>query len=127
MAAETIREMARLSLLTNKLNDIQIKNLEMYPFVFFNGVSAIKIDYNFHNNIDVSSTEDKEAVTIDYNIQKPETSHFRISYYLTIDESIDNINIDKRFETIENSVRNILWKQISVEVYFNNVLKFKSK
>ncbi len=126
-AQDIVREMARLAMLSNKLSEMQVKNLQMYPFVFFEGVSGIKMDYDFSNEMDMDTTEDKKELNVSYKVKPPEIKHLRVRYYLTLDEKADNSNIEKRFKAIETSVRQLLWKQISVEVYFNDNLKYKSK
>lgn len=121
-----VKDMAKLSMLANKITEVQEKNLKLYPFVFFEGVKSARIDYDLSNNMDVDTTEDQKNANIGYKVKKPETKHLRISYYLELDEG-QNSNLDKRFGAIEGSVRNLFWNQIAVEVYFNNELKYKSK
>lgn len=127
LVQETVREMAKLAMLSNKLNELQVKNLQMYPFVFLDGISSVMINYDFSNEMDGSASEDKESLDVSYNIKAPEVSHLSIKYYLTINPESANDDLDRRFEAIENSVRNLLWKQISVEVYLNETLAYKSK
>lgn len=124
---EQVREMAKLSLLTNKLNPIQEKNLKMYPLVFFNGVKNAKIEFNLSNDQMVDSIEEKKDLEITYQFNKAQTEHLRVSYYLDIDENVDNSYIEKRYEAIEKSVRNLLWIDIKVKVYINGNLTYESK
>lgn len=124
--ASKVREMARLSLMHNKINPIQEKNLKMYPFVFFEGVTTVKIDYDLSCNNPVEVEEDPQKTNISYKFQQLRTKHFRVTYYLELDES-KNDKLDKRFEAIETSVRNLFWKETSVQVYFNGKLVFGDK
>lgn len=135
---EQIREMARLTLLTNRLNPIQEKNLKLYPLIFFNGVSEAKMDFDLSNDqmvetiesVDKKENEKKEnynELNIKYEFSKPETRHLRVSYHLTIDEKADNAHLEKRFEATEKSVRNLLFKEIKVEVFINGKLAYESK
>ena len=119
--------MAKLSIYSQKINEVQLKNLKMYPFVFFDGVKAARIDYDFSNNTVWDTEEDAKNENIAYKAGPIDTSHFRVSYYLTIDETCENISMDKRFEAIEASVRNLFWKDVKVQVYLNDALKFESK
>lgn len=126
---EKVREMAKLSVLTDKINEVQIINLKRYPFVFFEGVQTAEISYDLHNNMGVSDklTQDKDKNNqLDYTFEKPETRHLRVSYHLTLDERL-NGQIEKRFAAIEQAVRTLFWKQVKVEVFFNGTLKFESK
>ncbi|NJO48080.1 MAG: hypothetical protein HC840_00025 [Leptolyngbyaceae cyanobacterium RM2_2_4] len=124
---EQVREMAKLTLLTNKLNPIQEKNLKLYPLVFFNGVKSAKMDFDLSNDQMIESVEDRKELEITYQFNKAETKHLRVSYHLEIDESADNSSLDKRFEAIEMSVRNLLWLEIKVQVFINTKLAYESK
>lgn len=124
---EQIREMAKLSLTSNTISEIQEKNLKMFPFVFFNGVKSVKIDYDFSNNQTVDTEENKETLEIIYKFNKIDTRHFRVSYHLTIEKDAVNENYEKRYEAIEQSVRNLFWKETKVEVFINEYLAYKSK
>lgn len=124
---QEVREMARLSLLTNKINEIQEKNLKMFPLVCFDGVKSGKIEYNLSNDQMVDSEEDKKNVEISYKIHKADTSHLHVNYFLTIDENVDNNNMEKRCQGLESFVRNLLWKEIKVQITINGKLKFESK
>jgi len=119
--------MAKLTLLTNKLNPIQEKNLKMYPFVFFNGVRYVKVDYDLSNDQMVDSEERPDDLEITYKLNKADVSHLRVSYHLDVDEEEKNDNLPKRFEAIEQSVRNLLFKEIKVQVFINGKLRFESK
>lgn len=108
-----IREMARLTVLSNKINPIQEKNLKMYPLVFFQGVKSVKIDYDLSHR----------KTTVD----EPVINNSIVSYYLSIEDEAQNSHLDERFKHLEKSVRNLFWNDLTVEVYFNDVIKFKSK
>ncbi len=107
-----ISEMARLTVLSNKINPVQEKNMSMWPLVFFNGVKSVKIEY------DLSKTKNMD--------DGPETNNSIISYRITIDES-DNHHLDNRFKAIEKAARDLFWKEVAVEIYFNNKIVFKSE
>lgn len=125
---EQVREMARLTLLTNTLNPIQEKNLKMYPLVFFNSVASARMEYDLSNAQMVEDSEDSKNVEVNYKFNKPRVSHLRVSYYLEIPEdSKDNGSIEKRFEALEKSVRNLLWSEIRVQVFINGKLEYESK
>lgn len=124
---ETVREMAKLSMLSNKISEVQEKNLKMFPFVFFDDITEVKIDYDLSNDRMVDSAEDTKSLEVSYAFGKAETSHLRVSYYLTIDESSNTMHLDRRFAAIEASVRALFWKETKVEVYLNGRKAFESK
>jgi len=123
---ETVREMAKLALASNRISDIQEKNLKIYPFVFFNGVLSAKIDYDFTNNQNVETEIDKENLDIKYKFQKLDTRHFHVAYRLSIDEKVENDQLEKRFEMLDKSIKALFWKETKVSVYFNDILKYES-
>lgn len=124
---DQVREMAKLTLLTNKLNPIQEKNLKLYPLVFFNGIKSAKMDFDLSNDQMVESIENRKDIELTYQFNKAETRHLRVSYHLEIDEAADNSSLDKRFQAIEKSVRNLLFTEIKVQVFINGSLKYESK
>jgi hypothetical protein len=117
---ELLSEMARLTALSNRISEVQEKNLKLYPLVFFNKVLEVKVNYDLTSKADIleDSTTDKII------INAPSKNHF-VAYHLILDES-ENLDLDKRFLALEKSVRNLFWNDVSVEVYFNGQIKYKS-
>jgi len=109
---EILRDMARLTALSGRISEVQIKNLQMFPLVFFNSVEQVKVEYDL---IPIKAMDDS-----------PTFSNSLVSYYLTLSES-DNTDLDKRFSALEASVRQLFWSDVKVEVYFNDQIKYKSK
>lgn len=124
---ETLKKMAQFSISTNQINEIQEKNLKIYPFVFFNGVKSVSIEYDLttHNSVDYETNP--KTLDITYKFNKPNTDNFKISYDLAIDESQENHHMEKRFEALEKSVATLLWRGIPIEVAFNGKNVYKSK
>lgn len=120
-----IREMAKLTLVSNKINEIQIKNLKMFPLVFFEGVKNVVIEYDLLNNQSFETEENQKELEISYKFNNLEMENFKVSYYLTMDDSF-NTMIDKRFSALENAVHGLFWKQVRIEVYFNKKLVYES-
>jgi hypothetical protein len=110
---KTIQEMAKLTVFSGRLNELQERNLKTYPFVYFNGVSAAKLDY------DLTRIPTEEL--------GKETNSSRISYHLSINDMTPNDNLDRRFQALVSSVRTLLWADMKVFVYFNNVKVFETK
>lgn len=107
-----LKEMATLTLLSNQINEIQMKNMKMFPLVFFNGVKSVKIDYDLAHK-KMSGDE-------------PVSNNSIVSYFLDLDETQDNSLLDKRFAHIEGAIRGLFWSDVIVEVYFNKRIVFKS-
>ena len=123
---ETVREMAKLTMVSNRINELQAKNLKMYPFVFFDGVKTAHIDYDFSAESLIGAEEDNKNIQIKYHLT-PQTKNFKVIYKLDIDQEKGNSNIDKRFEALSASIANLFWTGILVEVYFNDKIAYTSK
>ena len=126
-AREMLKKMAQLSITTNQINEIQQKNLKMYPFVFFNGVSSVSIEYDLTNESNVNYDTNPKTMEIVYKFDKPIVDNFKVSYDLQIDESQDNSHIEKRFDALEKSIATLFWNGIPLEVKFNGKTVYKSK
>jgi len=122
-----LKAMAKLSMLSNKISSVQEKNLKAFPKVFFDGVSVGTIDYDFSHAALVDSNEDKKKLEVQYKFNKVDTSHFRVSYHLTVDETVQQTFLQKRFQAIENAVRTLFYSDVKVEVFFNDKKVFESK
>jgi sulfate adenylyltransferase subunit 1 (EFTu-like GTPase family) len=109
---QQLKEMAQLSLLANRMSETQQYNLKMFPFVFFEKIKEVKIEYDLSHGI---NEENKE---INHNSF--------VSYYLKMEEPVDSI-IDIRFTAIEHAVRSLFWKDVKVKVYFNDKFIYESK
>lgn len=116
---DILKKMAQLSISTNQINEIQQKNLKMFPFVFFNGVKSVTIDYDLTNHSKVLFDTNPKTMEIVYKFDKPITENFRVAYELEIDEKEDNSQLPKRFEALEKAVSTLLWSGIPVQVKFN--------
>lgn len=110
---QKIREMAKLTILSNRINDVQEKNLKMFPLICFEGIQSVRIDYDF------SRARPAE--------NEPDISASIVSYYLNIPQSPKMEDLEKRFEALEKCVRNIFWQDVKVEVYINDKIVYKSK
>lgn len=99
-----LTELAQLTMLTGRISETHYKNMSNFPFVFFNEVTKVEIDYDIATN-----KEDKSLVTykIDLNLNT-------------------NDYLDKRFQALENSIRTLFWKEVGIEVFLNSEEYYKS-
>lgn len=100
-----VKDMATLTLLTNKINPIQEKNLKLYPLIFFNGVKTVNIKYDLSSN---KTEEDGPAMNDSYMV-----------YDLEIDATQENEKLDVRFKHLETAVRQLFWNNIRIKLRFN--------
>lgn len=108
---EKLKEMAQLSLFSGRISEMHVKNLQMFPFIMFNGVKAVNIDYDFSKSPQPQANDPPSKVI--YNFQ--------------IEESADNSNLERRFEVLEQSIRTLFWKETLLLVRFNDILVYRSK
>lgn len=129
---QEIRGMAKLTILDNKLNDIQLTNLKMFPLVFFNGVKEAKIDYDFSiskPSVDFDIEKhptDYEKRGVKYSFDRPSHNSV-VEYRLTIDETQENSHPENRFLALEKAVHNLFWKEVKVTVFFNEIKVYETK
>jgi len=99
---EEIKEMARLTMLSNKLNAIQEKNLQAYPYVFFEGVKKGTIVYDLECGLDTPAME-RQAKT-------------HVTYTIEIDTDTVITFQQKRIDALKIAVRTLFWSDLTVNV-----------
>lgn len=114
-----IKGMAALVLSSGRLSEFHERNLKMYPLIYFNDVKEVKIEYDLAVRHD-AEVDNKNNLTLKKPLQ-----NCIVSYFLTLDESLQD-NLQKRLDALEHSVKVLLWKDLPVEIYFNNKIVFKS-
>lgn len=92
---EKVRELAKLSILSNRISEFHEKNLKSYPFIFFNGV---------------------EEAAIDYDLERGKENY--VKFKLTVQEG-KNLFLDKRLSALDQSVKNLFWKEVYTSVVLN--------
>lgn len=97
-------DLTKLMLFFGRVSEVHLNNLKSFPWIFFNGLTAVNLDY------DISTKRDGQSL---------------ISYDLTVSE--ENDSLPKRFEALESAVRSLFWKEILVKVSINGEEKFKSE
>lgn len=107
-----LKEMAQLSVLSNRISEIQEQNLKHYPFVFFNDVETVRIEF------DLSKVDDEG---------KMNHGDHHITYHLDLNEESNKNMLDKRFFCITEAIRVLFWNDLKVRVYFNGKLAYESK
>lgn len=103
---QQVREMARLTMLSNRLNEIQEKNLRMYPYVFFDHVKTVTITFDLECRPD---SVDKRETFVKYQIQ--------------VDPTKPMDNKENRIKALVQATRNLFWTDLKVEIEFPGVSK----
>lgn len=108
-SVEKLQEEARLTLISNRVSEKQIKNLKAYPFIFFNDVTDVALDYDF------SRTPAEIAVDIP---GVAVTMRGRVEYKISASVAPDLI--EKRTQALADAVRILFWKDTLVSIYLND-------
>lgn len=104
-AKQTIRDMARLTVLTGKINAVQEKNLKMLPLIIFDRVKLAKIDYDLSRE---NGFARNNYVKFELETDGPQ-NHF-----------------EKRCFHLESVVRELFWSDVQVVVMINGEAVYRS-
>lgn len=118
---DIVKDMAKLVLVSGKISETHEKNMKMYPFIYFDGVKEVKIDYDLSHRAD-AMLDNKNNLTVNSPIRNNV-----VTYYLSLNEGTSNDKLDKRFAALEASIRTLFWKDVIVEVFINEKIVYKSK
>lgn len=97
-------DLTKLMLFFGKIPETHVKSMEQYPFIFFNYVTKVEIEYN---------------------IATSKESNSLVSYSLTL--SKENGNLPNRFNALEAAIRALFWKEVKIQVKINGEEVYKSE
>lgn len=103
----TPEELTKLALFLGRIPETHIKSLEAFPFIYFNGVTEVKLDYSVE-------TSNKAAPTL-------------FSYSLLFSDDASNNHMHKRYKALEQAVRDLFWKEALIEIKISDVGVYKSE
>ena len=93
----SIQELNSLGVFSGRISEIHIKNMQSFPFIYFNSVQEAKLDY------DISQIKDgKSYVHYDLKLKKK-----------------DNDFMEKRFLGLEGAIKTLFWKEIKLKLSIN--------
>lgn len=97
-------DLTKLGLFFGRVSEVHIKNLQSFPFIYFNDLKEAKLDY------DIGSTrEDKSLVTYDLIM------------------TTENDLLPKRYAALETAVRSVFWKDMPIKILINGKEVYKSE
>ena len=103
----SLQDLTKLVLFSGRLSEVHIKNLQAFPFIYFNAhIDHPKLDYSIE-------TTDKTKPTI-----------FSYSFSFNLES---NDQLDKRYKALESAVRSLFWKEVKIEVKINGKEVYKSE
>jgi hypothetical protein len=125
-ATQELRELAKLTMMNNRISSVQIKNLKLYALVYFDGIDSANIEYDVSTKRETEVELDTAENDAKYTVKVPSKSGSKITYNLDIRDGTENANLKYRCEVLERSVRNLFWSDLTVEVVMNEKLVFRS-
>ena len=108
MAEETppIGDLTKLMLFFGKVSEVHIRNLQSYPYIFFNELKECKLDYS------IATVDKSEPTTFSYDL------------ILNLES---NDRLEKRYSALESAVRKLFWKEAQIKVSINGKEVYKSE
>ena len=104
MDNSSIQDLTKLTAFFGRISEVHIKNLQSFPFIFFNGVKEVKLEH------DISTVKGGPSL---------------ISYDLTLDG--ENNHPEKRYQALEEAIRSIFWKEVKIKLSINFEEVYKSE
>lgn len=106
---EILKDLKNITMLTGELSTVHEQSLRKWPYIAYEGVGDVEIKY------DLSKDYIKEM------------GEGYVDFYLTIINSeLEQDKVDIRSSSIAFWVRDSLWNEIKVRVFFNNTLKYEN-
>lgn len=84
--------------MSGNISDFQLKNMKTWPFILFDGLETVAIDYDF-SQVDTDEAQGTVGAG-------------KVVYNLTTKEDVN----EKEIETIRQWTRFLFWKDTQVEV-----------
>jgi hypothetical protein len=106
MSEASHQDYTKLMLLFGRIPEPFWKSLQSYPFIFFNEVETVSLDYDV--NV----------------ILKDEKTFFMFDLALNLEK---NDHLDKRYKGLEEAVRKLFWKEAKVLIKINGKEAYKSE
>lgn len=102
---DILKDLKRGAILTGRLSDVHVKTLQSAPFIFFDGISEVKISYNLIT--DPSAQIPGLGSTVKFSLDfgskyEPDEHH------------------EKRLNALFATVHTILWPEVEVMVVDQN-------
>jgi len=97
-------DLTKLGLFFGRVSELHLKNMQSFPWIFFNDLKEVKLDY------DIATTKEGASV---------------VSYDLSVLK--ENDNLDKRYGALESAIRHLFWKEVKVKISINGKEVYKSE
>ena len=98
-----IKDMAKAVLLSGRLTEMHVKNLQTYPFIIFNGLEEAETVYDINTNREAQNDV-----------------HSSVDYYISFKKGSKQPNKQESIKLIgylTNAIATLLWHGIDVRVF----------
>lgn len=94
--------------LTGNLSDFQLENLKKWPFVVFNNLSKVTVDYNFtsNNEKDKKDSEERDDLC---------AGQVTFNFHFSGDHQLSKEELQKRLEHLTLWTKFMFWKDTEVK------------
>lgn len=102
-----LEDLRKITMLTGEISTIHQQNMMKWPYLAFDGVDEVEIRYD---------------LTKDYTLEAGEGY---MHFHLTIQpEFVNQELIKERCEKLTEWIKDMLWSEIRVKIFFNEVLQY---
>ena len=101
-----VGDLTKLMIFFGRVPETHIKALKEYPWIFFNDLSEVRLDYS------VETTDKTKPTKFSYELHLPWET---------------NDHLDKRYKALESAIRTLFWKEVLVEIKINGQEVYKSE
>lgn len=102
-----VDEHRKMVMMTGNLSDFQLENLKKWPFLLFDGLEKVKVDYDFTKLI----------------AEQEELSPGMVTYNLHMNSNAPSLTEEvkgKKIEILTNWTKFLFWKETSVRINFKS-------
>lgn len=99
----SLKDLRNLMMFFGRLPEIHVKNLQSQPFIYFESVTEVKLDYD----LDTKS------------------KNWFVKYDLTIEKQ--PIFLSERINGLEKAIRMLFWKEVVLDLSINGKEVYKSE
>ena len=102
-----LEDFRKITMLTGEISSVHVASLKQWPYVAFNGVQSVEVEYDLTKETTITMGEGV------------------VNFKLTIDEAADNKEMFKEICAVMTGwVRDRFWPEIKVVIYFNGIERF---
>lgn len=108
---EILDDMRKITILTGEISSIHEQSLKKWPYIVFDNVENVEINYDLSKN----KHQDSGANLVEFHLDVLEST-----------QNIEEIdNFKERCEALRGWVEDMFWSDIETRIYINGLLKYE--